>query len=72
MKKRPPETAAGDLGLPEEPLLGPDEAAEAVREARRISGRPAPPVPEPPQDDADGGAEPLIPWGPMSPDEIPS
>lgn len=70
-KKAPaPDIAPGDLGLPAEPPLGPDEAAEAVREARRISGRPAPPAPE--AEEAMPEPEPLIPWGPLRPDEIPS
>ncbi|HVR97626.1 MAG TPA: hypothetical protein VMW27_13490 [Thermoanaerobaculia bacterium] len=52
-----------DLGLPEEPALQPDEAAEAVREARRIAGRTA---------ESESSGEPDFPWGPMRPDEKPS
>jgi hypothetical protein len=54
-----------DLGLPEETPLQPDEAAEAIREARRIAGRPSEP---------ESLAEPIpgFSWGPMRPDEKPS
>ena len=75
MKKKAAAGAIDDLGLPEEPLLGPEEAAEAVREARRISGRPAPPPLAANQDDTPESKtepEPLIPWGPLRPDEIPN
>lgn len=67
-RKRPPSPEdvplLTDLGLPEETPLQPDEAAEAVREARRIAGRTT--EPEPPE------LEPDFPWGPMRPDEKPS
>lgn len=71
MKKRPSGAgAARNLDLPEEPPLRPEEAAEAMREARRIHGRPAP-EPAAPQE-TDTEPEPPVPWGPMRPDEVPS
>lgn len=74
MKKKTPAGVIADLGLPAEPPLGPEEAAGAVREARRISGHPSPPDADPAGDGAtrDGAPGPLIPWGPLRPDEIPS
>ncbi len=68
-RKRPPSPEdvplPTDLGLPEETPLQPDEAAEAVREARRIAGRTGEP---------ESLAEPIpgFSWGPMRPDEKPS
>jgi hypothetical protein len=68
-RKRPPSPEdvppPADLGLPEETPLQPDEAAEAVRAARRIAGRTT--EPEPPAE-----SDPDFPWGPMRPDERPS
>jgi hypothetical protein len=65
---RPP--AAGS-DLPTELSLGPEEASDAVREARRLLGKPPLPEAEPalPKDTE---PEPPIPWGPLRPDEVPS
>jgi hypothetical protein len=71
MRKRTPprreesSETAGDLGLAEEPELQPDEAAETVREARRM-------LEKRPQPSAEAEPETEFPWGPLRPDEKPS